>query len=141
MESLPPQNKPGTGIDLDASKVPVNKINSILDTEPDNADAKSARNSSLEKLPKMSVELILNESKGYELSESIESLSFEDGMSAELLVYGEGKYYGSIKHDGQNNKLMHGIGRFVFNDGYYDGEVFEGQFKDNRTHGYYIDII
>ena len=64
MESLPPQNKPGAGIDLDASKVPVKKINSILDTEPDNAAAKNARNSSLEKLPKMSVELILNESKG-----------------------------------------------------------------------------
>ena len=53
-------------------------------------------------------------------------------MSAKL--YGDtGKYYGSIKHDGQKNKLMHGIGRFVNED----GDVFEGQFKDNTMYGYY----
>ena len=47
----------------------------------------------------MSVELILNESKGYKLTESIESLQFENGMSAYLKDYGcgSGKYYGSIK--------------------------------------------
>ena len=48
----------------------------------------------------MSVELILNESKGYELTESIESLPFENGMSAKLkdnVWGGSGKYYGSIK--------------------------------------------
>ena len=82
----------------------------------------------------MSVQIVLKESKGYELAESIEILPFENGMSAQILGYRgryRGKYWGSIKCDGET-KIMHGIGRFVRDN----GGVFEGQFKDNKLHGY-----